>query len=168
LGGDKKWLKNEAEARGFYPVWGDLIFRSRLYAARLDEVSARKIPRTEKFTLGGSRNLRGYTYEAIGPKSTAVNSLGQKVTFNQGGIFSTFTNFELQHPLSREAGLKWVLFFDAGHAGEMQNVKIYTDYGFGFRWFSPIGTLRFEFGYPLTGDYKNQGSQFHFDIGQLF
>jgi outer membrane protein insertion porin family len=105
----------------------------------------------------------------VGPKRTVVNSLGQNVTFNTGGIFSTFTNIELQHPLSREAGLKWVLFFDAGHAGEMQkDVRIYTDYGFGFRWFSPIGTLRFEFGYPLTGVYKNQGSQFHFDIGQLF
>ena len=169
LGGDKKWLKNEAEARGFYPVWGDLIFRSRLYVGRLDEISSRAIPRTEKFTLGGSRNLRGYSYEAVGPKRTVVNSLGQNVTCNTGGIFSTFTNIELQHPLSREAGLKWVLFFDAGHAGEMQkDVRIYTDYGFGFRWFSPIGTLRFEFGYPLTGVYKNQGSQFHFDIGQLF
>lgn len=168
LGGDKKWVKNEAEARGFYPVWGDLIFRSRFYAGRLDEVNGQKIPRTEKFTLGGSRNLRGYSYEAVGPKATGVNTLGQTLTFNTGGVFSTFTNFEFQHPLSREAGLKWVVFFDAGHAGSFNNVKIYTDYGFGFRWFSPIGTLRFEFGYPLTGVYKNQGSQFHFDIGQLF
>ena len=168
VGGDKKWIKNETEARGFYPVWGDLIFRSRFYAGRLDEVNGQKIPRTEKFTLGGSRNLRGYAYEAIGPKSQAVNSTGQLLTFNQGGIFSTFTNLEFQHPLSREAGLKWVVFFDAGHAGTFDKVRIYTDYGFGFRWFSPIGTLRFEFGYPLTAEYKNQGSQFHFDIGQLF
>lgn len=168
VGGDKKWLKNEAEARGFYPVWGDLIFRSRLYAARLDEVAARKIPRTEKFTLGGSRNLRGYAFEAVGPKASATNAAGQNLTFNTGGIFSTFTNIEFQHPLSREAGLKWVVFFDAGHAGSFKDVKIYADYGFGFRWFSPIGTLRFEFGYPISGEYKNQGSQFHFDIGQLF
>ena len=80
----------------------------------------------------------------------------------------TFTTLELQHPLSREAGLKWVLFFDAGHAGSFKDVKIYSDYGFGFRWFSPIGVLRFEFGYPITKDKQNNGSQFHFDIGQLF
>ena len=169
IGGDKKWVKNEAEARGFYPVVGDLIFRSRFYAGRLDEVNGREIPRTEKFTLGGSRNLRGYAYEAVGPKEQAtIPSTGVLTTFNTGGIFSTFTNLEFQHPLSREAGLKWVVFFDAGHAGTFKNIKVYTDYGFGFRWFSPIGTLRFEFGYPLTGEYKNQGSQFHFDIGQLF
>jgi outer membrane protein insertion porin family len=167
LGGEKKWVKNEAEGRGFYPVWGDLIFRSRFYAGRLDQIDDRKIPRTEKFSLGGSRNLRGYAFEAVGPlRQVTVN--GNQLTFNEGGEFMSFTNFEFQHPLSREAGLKWVLFFDAGHAGSMKKVKVFTDYGFGFRWFSPIGVLRFEFGYPLTGQYKDQGSQFHFDIGQLF
>ena len=167
VGGEKKWIKNEAEGRGYYPVVGDLIFRSRFYAGRLDEVNSQKIPRTEKFTLGGSRNLRGYSFEDIGPKRTiAIN--GRNQSFNIGGEFMSFANIELQHPLSREAGLKWVLFFDAGHAGDMSKVKVYTDYGFGFRWFSPIGVLRFEFGYPLTGDFKEQGSQFHFDIGQLF
>ncbi len=168
VGGDKKWLKNEAEGRGYYPVIGDLIFRTRFYAGKIDQVDSRKIPRTEKFTLGGSRNLRGYSYEDIGPTARMKGTDGVVQDFNLGGQFMSFTNFELQHPLSREAGLKWVLFFDAGHAGDLKNVKVYTDYGFGFRWFSPIGVLRFEFGYPLTGKFKEQGSQFHFDIGQLF
>jgi outer membrane protein insertion porin family len=161
-------VKNDAEARGFYPVVGDLIFRSKLYGARIDEVGGRRIPRTEKFTLGGSRNLRGYGYEGVGPLITKNNALGIPITFNEGGQFEVFTNLEFQHPLSREAGLKWVLFFDAGHAGSLDQVRIYADYGFGFRWFSPIGVLRFEFGYPLKKDDKNSGSQFHFDIGQLF
>ena len=168
VGGEKKWLKNEAEARGYYPVVGDLIFRSRFYAGKIDQVNSRKIPRTEKFTLGGSRNLRGYSYEDIGPTARLQGRDGVVQDFNLGGEFMSFANVEFQHPLSREAGLKWVLFFDAGHAGDLNNVRVYTDYGFGFRWFSPIGVLRFEFGYPLTGKFKEQGSQFHFDIGQLF
>lgn len=170
VGGDKKWLKNEAEARTFLPVVGDLIFRTRFYAGKLDQVASREIPRTEKFTLGGSRNLRGYSFEDIGPKRTLrlTDGSGKFETFNVGGEFMSFANVEFQHPLSREAGLKWVLFFDAGHSGDVNKVKVYTDYGFGFRWFSPIGVLRFEFGYPLTGEYKDRGSQFHFDIGQLF
>lgn len=170
VGGDKKWIKNEAEGRAYYPVIGDLIFRSRFVAARLDQVESRRIPRTEKFTLGGSRNLRGYAFEDIGPIRNLQRRDGSGIRedFNIGGEFMSFANVEFQHPLSREAGLKWVLFFDAGHAGDLNNVRVYTDYGFGFRWFSPIGVLRFEFGYPLTGKFKEQGSQFHFDIGQLF
>jgi outer membrane protein insertion porin family len=170
VGGEKKWLKNEAEARAYYPVVGDLVFRTRFYAGKLDQVDSRAIPRTEKFTLGGSRNLRGYSFEDIGPKRNLVRNdgTGTREDFNIGGEFMSFTNVEFQHPLSREAGLKWVVFFDAGHAGDVDKIKVYTDYGFGFRWFSPIGVLRFEFGYPLTGEFKEKGSQFHFDIGQVF
>ncbi len=167
LGGDKKWIKNEADVRAYYPVWEDLVLRTRYFAGRIDEVNGQRIPRTELFSLGGARNLRGYSYEGVGPTTTRVVD-NRTVVYNTGGIFSTFATLEFQHPLSREAGLKWVVFFDAGHAGSMNDVKIFSNYGFGFRWFSPIGVLRFEFGYPLTNGAKNEGSQFHFDIGQLF
>lgn len=169
LGGDKKWIKNELEGRAYYPVIGDLIFRSRLVAGKISSMDGRNIPRTEKYTLGGSRNLRGYSYEDIGPtRRLTRKSTNLADDFNIGGDFQAYTNLELQHPLSREAGLKWVVFFDAGHAGDFDDVKVYTDYGFGFRWFSPIGVLRFEFAYPLVGKFKDEGSQFVFDIGQLF
>ena len=168
IGGFKKWLKNEADLRYFYNVYGNLVLRTRLYGAKLDRQNGQRIPRTEKFTLGGSRNLRGYTFEAIEPQQTLQDPNGFTRSFNTGGLFATFTSIELEHPLVTEAGLKWVVFFDAGHAGEYDNIKLYKDYGFGFRWFSPIGVLRFEFGYPLGDEGENAGSQFHFDIGQLF
>ena len=60
--------------------------------------------------------------------------------------------------------------------GEQGNFALRSNYGFGFRWFSPIGVLRFEFGFPVNpktnrlgrkGD-NEAGNQFNFDIGQLF
>ncbi|MBT5096006.1 MAG: outer membrane protein assembly factor BamA, partial [Halobacteriovoraceae bacterium] len=167
VGGDKKWLKNDLDARYFKAVWGDLVLRSRLFASKIEQVDGRQVPRTEKFTLGGSRNLRGYTFEAIGPESSVLVN-GINTTFNSGGSFATFATLEFEHPLAREAGLKWVVFADIGDAGDYNDFKAHMDYGFGFRWFSPIGVLRFEFGYPLNPGPRDAGSQFHFDIGQLF
>jgi outer membrane protein insertion porin family len=168
LGFDKKWLKNEFDGRYFYPVYGDLVFRSRLYASKLEVVGGKSIPRAEKFALGGARNLRGYGFEGVGPKQTALlNGVIPRV-FNVRGLFATFATVEIEHPLAKEAGLKWVLFADAGHAGDYNDIKLHKDYGFGFRWFSPIGVLRFEFGYPIGKEGEGAGSQFHFDIGQLF
>ncbi|MAW06888.1 MAG: outer membrane protein assembly factor BamA [Halobacteriovoraceae bacterium] len=167
LGGVKKWFKLEGDARYYKKIWRDLVFRSRLYASRIYEVDSQLIPRTEKLTLGGARNLRGYAFEGIGPKVTVVED-GVNVVYNRGGTFAAYTSLELEHPISREAGLKWVLFFDAGDAGEFDEFKANLDYGFGLRWFSPIGVLRFEFGYPINPENENAGSQFHFDIGQLF
>lgn len=169
LGGDKEWLRNEFDGRFFHRVVGDLVFRSRLFAGKIEK-DGREIPRTELYTLGGSRNLRGYAYDEIGPKRTVQAEIGgitQDITFNAGAPLSAYTQLELEHPLAREAGLKWVLFFDAGDAAAPGDFDIKMDYGFGFRWFSPIGVLRFEFGYPI-GEDEDSGSQFHFDIGQLF
>jgi outer membrane protein insertion porin family len=40
--------------------------------------------------------------------------------------------------------------------------------GFGVRWFSPIGPLRFEWGIPLTRRPGDQPIQFEFTIGNSF
>ena len=169
LGGDKHWWRNELDGRFFKKLIGNLVFRSRYFLgniAPLKDNIVTGLPRTEKYFLGGSRNLRGYSYEAVGPKKEREDLPG--FYFNEGGLFSTFGTIELEHPLVREAGLKWVVFMDAGHAGSSDNIIVKKDYGFGFRWFSPIGVLRFEFGYPINPGPTDDSSQFHFDIGQLF
>lgn len=165
LGGDKKWFKNEVDGRFFKPVVGDLVFRTRLFVGDLEEVNNQPIPRTEKYLLGGPKNLRGYPYEAIG-NTYEING----VPYNSGTLFESFMAFELEHPLAREAGMKWVIFADTGYAGQLDDFKLYTDYGFGIRWFSPIGVLRFEYGIPLQTTLFNErnNGQFIFDIGQLF
>ncbi|MBC76233.1 MAG: outer membrane protein assembly factor BamA [Halobacteriovoraceae bacterium] len=172
--GDQKWLKASLEGRFYEPVYKELVFRSRLRAEQLMKTSTRELPRTEKFQLGGARNMRGYDFEDIGPKELLEDEIsGEERLFNIGGQFSILTTLELEHPLIKEAGLKWVVFYDAGNVyensfGEDGNITLRQDYGFGFRWFSPIGVLRFEFGYPIDPEEGQDGQQFHFDIGQLF
>ncbi len=165
VGGDKEWRKHELDGRYFRRLYRDFIFRSRLYVGKLNTVDGKPISRSEKFSLGGPRNLRGYPIHSIGPKQS-ININGVDTEINLRSTFATFATFEVEHPLAQEAGLKWVIFFDLGDANDEDNLKLYRDYGYGLRWFSPIGVLRFEFGYPLDGEYK--GSQFYFDIGQLF
>jgi outer membrane protein insertion porin family len=125
--------------------------------------------------MGGSRNMRGFNYEDIGPKKEYLNEDTDNLElFNIGGQTSVLGQFEIEHPLVKEAGLKWVVFYDVGNVyAEELDPERYTlrqDYGFGFRWFSPIGVLRFEFGYPIDpkSEEGEDGQQFHFDIGQLF
>ena len=179
LGGSMRWMKAELEGRYYRPIWGDLILRTRLHAQQLFKTTEREIPRVEKFSMGGARNMRGFNIEDIGPRRFAKNtSTGKEEVFNFGGLFSLLGTIEFEHPLIKEAGLKWVLFYDAGNVfeqriGEGNNYALRSDYGFGFRWFSPIGVLRFEFGFPIHPKddgklHKEAGNQFNFDIGQLF
>ncbi len=174
VGGDKKWFRHEADGRYFHNVIGDLVFRSRLNIGKMDELD-RKIPATEKYFLGGMRNLRGYYFKVIGPKENfTVPGFTKPRPYVVGGLFSLYGSLELEHPLAQEAGLKWVAFFDAGNVyenmfGQGKDRSIYSDYGVGIRWFSPIGILRFEFAWPLrTITGGDNDMKFAFDIGQIF
>ncbi|MCK5882138.1 MAG: outer membrane protein assembly factor BamA [Bacteriovoracaceae bacterium] len=175
LGGSKKWSKVELDARYYKKVWGDLVLRSRFYSAKLIDVDGNPIPQTEKFSLGGARNLRGFNYEDIGPKKSVVDPDSDKlVEFSSGGLHTIYGTLEFEHPLAREAGLKWVLFMDVGNVyenviGKDDDYSMYADFGVGFRWFSPIGVLRFEFGKPINNiKGGDDGMKFHFDIGPYF
>lgn len=182
LGGTMRWMKGELEGRYYKALWGDLVLRSRMTASQLFKTTDRNIPRVEKFSMGGARNMRGFNLEDIGPRRLATNTeTGAPQVFNFGGLFSLLGTVEFEHPIVKEAGLKWVVFYDAGNVYETRigadnDYSLRSDYGFGFRWFSPIGVLRFEFGFPVNprkdrggkkGD-NEASNQFNFDIGQLF
>lgn len=171
--GDQEWAKAGLDGRLYHPLYEDLIFRSRLKVDQLMKTTDRALPRSEKFQMGGSRNMRGYNFEDVGPRADFVDEVTDQLrSFNIGGQFSILGQFELEQPLVKEAGLKWVLFYDVGNVYleelDPENLVLRQNYGYGFRWFSPIGVLRFEFGYPIDPPEGVAGQQFHFDIGQLF
>lgn len=173
-GGIQRWAKTDLEGRYFKSVWEDLIFKTRILGSQIFKTTDRGIPRIERFSMGGARNMRGYRLEDIGPLIRANNlQTGAVDTFNKGGLFQLLTTYELEHPIIKDAGLKWVVFADAGNVweeriGQDGDYALRANYGFGFRWFSPIGVLRFEFGFPINKREREAPNQFHFDIGQLF
>ena len=62
---------------------------------------------------------------------------------------------EFQFPLITEAGIQGVVFYDVGEAEDAIMVNLLRqDIGFGFRWFSPIGPLRFEWGFPIEREVQ--------------
>ena len=46
--------------------------------------------------------------------------------------------------------------------------RLRTSYGFGIRWFSPLGPLRFEWGFPFSPLPYEETSVFEFTIGNFF
>jgi outer membrane protein insertion porin family len=88
-----------------------------------------------------------------------------------GGTQQALAMFELEFPLVKEAGIRGVAFYDVGMAhDDIVDSYFREDFGFGVRWFSPIGPLRFEWGFPLDrrAELNEEGSEFHFAIGAPF
>lgn len=186
LGGDHSFSKTEFNARFFYPVgkWTpvpileDAVFAVNFdagYVAPLD--AGDRVPLFERYFPGGILNLRGFPIRSLGPKIKIASSTdpGNFTTsdFVIGGNKQVILNAEYIFPLIKPANIKGVLFFDMGNAfdngespftlaGQRQSV------GFGIRWFSPIGPLRFEWGYPLDRKGGEKPSVFDFTIGSIF
>ena len=81
--------------------------------------------------------------------------------FGIGGNKQLIFNFELEFPIFEKVGIRGVVFYDAGNAYATTRsssrtseytlpLGLFHSVGFGFRWFSPIGPLRFEWGIPLN------------------
>jgi outer membrane protein insertion porin family len=77
---------------------------------------------------------------------------------------------ELLFPLVREAEMYGVAFYDVGQAeDDLTSDNLFSDAGFGIRWFSPIGPLRFELGFPFKrSSIYHDASVFEFSIGTPF
>lgn len=163
IGGSRQFLRTIMDLRYYKKIVGDLTFRSKAEFGDIFQYSNRTTPSGEKFYLGGSNNLRGYESFSIGP----TYSLGG-VSYVAGGLIESFAMAELEYPIVADVGLKVVLFYDAGDAYDrFSQLSTKQDYGWGFRWFSPLGPLRFEWGYPF-GRNSPGGSQFNFMIGPPF
>jgi outer membrane protein insertion porin family len=76
----------------------------------------------------------------------------------------------MQYPLIKEAGLNGVFFYDIGQSEDnIDSSKFVSDFGLGFRWMSPLGLLRFEWGWPLAvDDVDRDAVNFEFSIGPPF
>lgn len=180
LGGIRKYFKSNLNVKFYHPIVWDFIFRFNAQGGNVLQTSGSRVPINELFIMGGIYTLRGYDYLSVGPKATIstnpnhvsakaieTGALGRE--FVLGGHSQLLFNAEIEFPIFKEAKVRGVVFFDAGNAfdGFFSNLApaLMTNFGYGIRWFTPIGPLRFEFGYPMV----NGGSpKFNFTIGQPF
>jgi outer membrane protein insertion porin family len=83
-----------------------------------------------------------------------------------------YLNEEWIFPIVKDGGLKGVIFLDAGNAFEKSENwdigDLRTSAGLGFRWLSPMGPLRLEWGYNLHPRDDEDSSVWDFSIGGAF
>jgi len=178
LGGTSRYIRYIGQSSKFFPVGFGGVFMVHGTFGHIQEMGE-KIPIDEKFYLGGISTLRGYDGRTVSPYvlTPQYDSQTGKVISNErayvGGDTEAVFNAEYTLPLLKDAGLKGVIFFDAGNAADgVDDVfsDILSSYGFGIRWFSPIGPLRLEYGIPINPrkGIDDEGGKLEFSIGSFF
>jgi outer membrane protein insertion porin family len=177
-----------ADLRGYRPLIGGLVLRGKVALGWIRDWDAdHRVPISELFYVGGINSVRGYRYLSISPQRRVPASRdpgAPTVPFDTGGDKQVVVNVELEFPLFSKVGVRGVVFADGGNSfapgvwwDDTVSYSLYKAVGFGFRWFSPIGPLRFEWGIPLNRRTRpaNQGGgtidqpiDFQFTIGNFF
>ena len=115
------------------------------------------LPIFKHFFAGGDYSNRGYAYEKVGKKDYDDNPYG--------GLSMIDSSIEFEYAIKKDLGI--VTFFDSTMLSlevNKFNEKFYNSYGFGARYYTPIGPLRVDLGFPLD----DGGFVFHIGIGQVF
>src|SRR5580765_1551385 len=171
LPGSFKFNQVTAEGRHYLPLGERFVIANRAQlgniAAPADDPSA--VPFSRKFFLGGSTSFRGWgRYELsplVGGEPVGGNSMFEYTLEGRATIKGSFGA---------------VAFLDTGNVwvnswGIRLNDLRYS-VGSGIRYITPIGPLRFDFGYQLNpipgllvnGEPQTRQWRIHFSIGQAF
>jgi outer membrane protein insertion porin family len=164
LGGTNNFAKFTLDTIKYWPLPFDLRHSLRGRIGTANGLGGKPIPLTERYFVGGISTMRGFVFGRAGP----VTSSGSLV----GAAHQMIVNYDFIFPISTEAKLNGVVFFDYG-AGFDDNQKINFDTfrkaaGIEGRWISPFGPLRAAYGLNLEPRPGEKKSVFEFSVGSLF
>jgi len=197
-GSENRFWRVGGFMRHYMPIGGPFVLKQNLEIGVTTSTDPLGVPITERYLLGGIYNIRGYTLYSLGPKllTQMPGDVGQNLgSLPLGGNLQIINNNEIEFPIFKKVGISGVVFFDMGNGYNLEDrycsglqrknsgVPIQFDpcfrfdsivygirksVGFGFRWISPIGPLRFEWGIPLDQQVGEDPLVFEFTIGNFF
>ena len=163
-GGDTRYYNLGLESRVYFPILGASTFSLGMELGRLEGYEGETVPFYERFYLGGARSVRGFETYSLGPRDVDGDPVG--------GVTKVQGNTELLFPLPGDDGgrsIRGALFADTGWVyGPDQEIdpdQLRASVGIGFRWFSPMGPLRFDYAFPVVKEPDDRLRRFQFTIG---
>jgi outer membrane protein insertion porin family len=197
-GSENKFVRWGGFARHYRQLWGPFVLHINAEIGVTTSTDPLGVPISERYLVGGIYDIRGFAPRSLGPQllTQPPGDIGQQLgRLPLGGNLQVIWNSEVEFPLFKKVGISGVLFYDMGNAynlegrycsGLQKNTSVSIKFdpcfrafdslttgmrksvGFGFRWFSPIGPLRFEWGIPLDPQPFEDPLVFEFTIGNAF
>ncbi len=159
------------EGRHYLTVGRRLVLANRFRAGTIDPAGENdaNVPFYKRYFLGGSASMRGWGRFEVSPLSSGLVI---------GGLSMIDASSEVRMPIWRKVGL--VTFLDYGNvwnegwAFDLGDLRY--DVGAGIRYLTPVGPMRFDYGYQLNpiegllvdGEPQKRRWRVHFSIGQAF
>lgn len=164
----------------YYKPLGPLVWANRIEWGAAKAFAGDHVPTSERFFSGGETSLRGFPINGAGPQRTVpacaqpnnpATCTNIRVPFGGNQLF--ILNSEMRFPLYIMKSLGGAVFYDGGNVYNAINVRQlvrnYTNtVGFGLRYATPVGPVRFDIGRNLNPITGIKATQFFITLGQAF
>lgn len=160
LGGDVELYGIDISAAKFFLLPYDTILQINGQIAVVDALSG-TVPIFDRLFLGGANNLRGFAYRDVAPLDENGEPLGG----------NTLARVTIEYTFPVVDRIRGAIFYDGGFvnsgAYDFSPSDFASDVGIGVRLDLPIGPVRLDYGFPVTGD-NGSGGRFNFNVGYQF
>ncbi|WP_293898616.1 autotransporter assembly complex family protein [Phenylobacterium sp.] len=157
------YLRAVAQGTYYQPLdkTGHTVIAGRLRLGRILNGTVDQIPASQRFYAGGGGSVRGFPFQAVGPRLADSTP--------QGGVFLAESSVEVRRDITE----KWsaAVFVDAGAVGSGGPVDFNTlaaGAGFGVRYNLGIVPIRIDFATPVVRRRGEPLLQAYVSIGQSF
>ena len=172
-----RFVKNTLVGTGYLTgddIRFDPTLAVRIKAGVISGIDNLDIPADERFYAGGGGSVRGYAYQALGPRRLIPSTVaGEPPTLSDpiGGRGLSEISFEGRFRFTETWG--GVLFLDGGNAYEDPQPSfddLYWGAGIGVRYMTSFAPLRFDIAFPLDRreDLNDSAYQIYVSLGQAF
>jgi outer membrane protein insertion porin family len=166
--GDLSYYKLNYVAQWFTPLPFNLVWMLRAELGYGGGIGDKPLPFFKAYYAGGVGSVRGYETASLGPQDSQGNTIG--------GRRKVVGNAELFFPMpgvkAADQSVRLSVFTDAGQIydnGTQPELESFRySAGVGLAWNSPIGPLKFSYGYPLNKKPTDRLQRFQFQVGTVF
>ncbi len=167
VGGDEKYFKFDAKAYKFYTIADYWTFKFFLNGGYVVGYGGEDVRLSQRYYLGGN-TLRGFEFGGVGARDKFTDD-------SLGGNWVTYGGAEMSFPIGlEEVGIRGRTFFDFGMIGKPDNIdsqlveyssKPRASVGLGIEWFSPMGKIDIDFGFPVMKEDYDKKEVFRLNFG---
>jgi outer membrane protein insertion porin family len=167
-GSELEFYKVDLRVQQFVPLTNLFVFHAKADVGYGDGYGDfDNLPFFENYFAGGTRSVRGFEDNSLGPRDSDNDPLG--------GSFRTVGNAEILFPppfMTETNSVRLSTFFDIGNVfpgvEDFESNDLRMSVGIGATWLSPVGPLAVSYAIPLNDESDDDVQEFQFSLGAGF